>query len=983
MGSTQPHTEDTAHDFLDVFAAERQTIAQQRAVRSRLRSKPIVDQEITVWRQIAVTVAAEGPDRLSGLALSGGGIRSATFNLGVLQALDRFRVLGFDYLSTVSGGGYIGGWWSAWVARNPGSPFPPEEGIETWRGHAKRRAGHPVHVPTPDPIHHVRLFSNYLTPRKGVMSRDLWRAVTVVTRNLLITWTALLPVLASAVMLAQAAFIMAYYRAEPGRPLFGRDVPGFDEIARRFAVVIELPLAFLAWFVAIGFAWLMWQRGNTASVRDGRNIQWLIVLLAALCLAGVLWTAIPPSPRSIFPLLSVPVIGIAAWRIWFGGARPAAPEGTPQTAAHEALYSRRDRQINRLSRLQGVALVAALVTFGIELYAAFAHEIVKYAFFGDHGPIERWIVGAGKYLTILGALGSGAYTGMKGAPKGGAEAAPAKASRWGALVIRVAPVLVIVSLLLLTGWVSHSAFVTLVPTDGWLGVFRSLIQIGIVTMVVLALLEGCERPRAAIPAGALLLTAVSLATAGEWNALSWGWTGALAAALGAGGILAVAHYRHRNVAHSHDLSRAEWLLAGASVAGVVMAAFGADFTTSPPEARLLLSLVGCLWTAVMLIGWTADPNMLSLHTFYKMRLVRAYLGASNPRRTAHHAEDVTETKPGDDVLLQEIAADMSPGPYHLINGTLNLTTGSDLVIAQRAAAPFLFSRHYCGSPRTGFRSTSHYKSGTLTVGTAVAVSGAAASPIMGSQTPSTALSMLFTFLNVRLGYWTPTPNMTDWRATQARLWPFYVLREFFAHTADTGPYCYVTDGGHFDNTGVYSLVERGCSSIVLCDCGADPDCVFDDLSNLVRRCRIDFAADIRFPDLSPFTTETLAADRRHFVTGYIRYNRVHLLGLGWKDQQILDSIRRCPSEVLRDLGWEDIRTDGDGIGVIVVIKPTLANRLETDVRRYSQQHADFPQQTTGDQWFDEAQFESYRRLGEVSGHAAVAEIRKQFPEVVF
>ena len=55
---------------------------------------------------------------LAALCLSGGGIRSAAFALGVLQALARFRLLGqFDYLSTVSGGGYIGSWLSAWRCR--------------------------------------------------------------------------------------------------------------------------------------------------------------------------------------------------------------------------------------------------------------------------------------------------------------------------------------------------------------------------------------------------------------------------------------------------------------------------------------------------------------------------------------------------------------------------------------------------------------------------------------------------------------------------------------------------------------------------------------------------------------------------------------------------------------------------------------------------------------------------------------------------
>ena len=80
---------------------------------------------------------------LSGLALSGGGIRSATFNLGVLQALNREGLLDdFDYLSTVSGGGFVGGWWSAWLTRSASAArplFPDDEGVETWRHHVRHR----------------------------------------------------------------------------------------------------------------------------------------------------------------------------------------------------------------------------------------------------------------------------------------------------------------------------------------------------------------------------------------------------------------------------------------------------------------------------------------------------------------------------------------------------------------------------------------------------------------------------------------------------------------------------------------------------------------------------------------------------------------------------------------------------------------------------------------------------------------------------
>jgi len=75
-------------------------------------------EEIAVRRRTELETAAERPRLLTGLSLSGGGIRSATFNLGLLQALaGAAKLRGFDYFSTVSGGGYVGGWWSAWLAR--------------------------------------------------------------------------------------------------------------------------------------------------------------------------------------------------------------------------------------------------------------------------------------------------------------------------------------------------------------------------------------------------------------------------------------------------------------------------------------------------------------------------------------------------------------------------------------------------------------------------------------------------------------------------------------------------------------------------------------------------------------------------------------------------------------------------------------------------------------------------------------------------
>src|SRR5262249_40044999 len=70
-----------------------------------------------------------------GLAFSGGGIRSATFCLGALQAIAKdARFFAFDFCSTVSGGGFVGGWWSAWLSRaerqTDKRAFPPDERLE-------------------------------------------------------------------------------------------------------------------------------------------------------------------------------------------------------------------------------------------------------------------------------------------------------------------------------------------------------------------------------------------------------------------------------------------------------------------------------------------------------------------------------------------------------------------------------------------------------------------------------------------------------------------------------------------------------------------------------------------------------------------------------------------------------------------------------------------------------------------------------------
>jgi hypothetical protein len=402
---------------------------------------------------------------------------------------------------------------------------------------------------------------------------------------------------------------------------------------------------------------------------------------------------------------------------------------------------------------------------------------------------------------------------------------------------------------------------------------------------------------------------------------------------------------------THNL-RTTWLL---TLVYVLLAALYVEQFLEPTKPQVyfplaIIAIIGVALAAVVGLGWLTDPNYLSLHTFYRSRLVRAYLGASNEARLT---SEITESVDGDDMELAGLSDGSRPAPYHLVNTTLNLVAGRDLATAQRSAAAFTFAPRHCGSLRTGYRATDGYMGGKLTLGTALAVSGAAASPNMGSKTTSAALAMLMALLNVRLGFWAPNPAKGRWKVPRPRLWPFYVLREFLSQTNDLSSYCYLTDGGHFDNTGLYSLVQRGCRYIFLVDCGADPRPCFADLGDAIRRCRIDFRTEITLSVDDFIRTEDPRLSQAHFVVGQVLYDKEHLRQLGWGE-----------------VGDADART-----GVIVWIKPSLLKQDPAEVRQYSLENNVFPQQSTSDQWFDEAQFESYRRLGAECAKAAMSDPR--------
>jgi hypothetical protein len=139
-----------------------------------------------------------------GLALSGGGIRSATFNLGLLQGLAGLGLLHFfDFLSTVSGGGYIGGWLSAWIKRGGGTGAVQKE-LQTDR--SSRAAG----TDEAGAIRHLRRYSNYLAPRQGFLSADDWVLWASYLRNFLLNQLVLLPATVAVLLLVRLVMLLYY-----------------------------------------------------------------------------------------------------------------------------------------------------------------------------------------------------------------------------------------------------------------------------------------------------------------------------------------------------------------------------------------------------------------------------------------------------------------------------------------------------------------------------------------------------------------------------------------------------------------------------------------------------------------------------------------------------------------------------------------------------------------------------------------------------
>ena len=296
-------------------------------------------------------------------------------------------------------------------------------------------------------------------------------------------------------------------------------------------------------------------------------------------------------------------------------------------------------------------------------------------------------------------------------------------------------------------------------------------------------------------------------------------------------------------------------------------------------SRWILLALPCLLYVLLTGKNLSSLNASSLHNFYRARLTRSYVSVGNEKRgftpnaLAPASPDkveglsrVSDVVGDDDIPLSEYEPHRYGGPVHLINVCVNQTvddrTGE--FNRDRKGRNMSVSSIGCdlGSPAQTMSLTYRDK-GDPSLGQWIAISGAAAAPGMGSHT-SKGLASLLTLCGVRLGYWLDIveKNKTALLESSAirRFLPKYahLTDEIFAtFPGSDDPHWYVSDGGHFENTGVYALLKRETDFIVAADCGADPGYAFDDLNNLVRLARIDFNARITFLQINPAVKEGL------------------------------------------------------------------------------------------------------------------------------
>jgi hypothetical protein len=824
------------------------------------------------------------------LTLSGGGIRSATFCLGVLQGLSKAHaphtaaspghgnhadepldalLPQFDYLSTVSGGGYVGSFFGSLFVRGRLNPAPGLSDEETARqaycalryeppGRMHRDVFFDPDTPGQAPLAWLRENGRYMAPTgSGDMVYAMALAIRAWFGMHYVLGTVLLTVFALLSCLRAGLVNVAAYGSFSGAELL-RKYQDYEE-----SLLAAAMMQHTAWWSSVWWAdaalFLLWlapcaaaywlthpPRGRTVADKPGFTLASSLTVLVALGL-GTLAAYVIPSGHDWTPVrmavrACAGVAGLGALWYW-------------ATTGEASISSQRVT----LTRLLARGLVASCVVAALALVDTAAQSL--YLLFGY-----------GTWPALAGSTGVLVWLVRKLAPaeqKAGEKNGP-PSGKWR------------------------------IPTE--------------------LLLSG---------AGFLLLFLV--ATLWRMMVLWLQWRG--------------------GPPHLNDDAISSMQVV-AVTAGV----------------GLLLTLVCARFPGFL--------NLSTLQGLYSARLTRAYLGASNGERldrakASSGAPERSAAEPMKSDYLDYAEYYSNPcGPLHLINVCLNqnVDPAEQLVQRDRKGRPMVIRPSVLDAgerQRTLFAidgkpgpapDSKPAQDDVLGIGEWIGVSGAAFSTGLGRQT-TVGSSLLMALANVRLGRWWRSGNRLRERSqhrvtsrvralfkTQA-----YLFDEMFGQFYGTRRrYHYLSDGGHFENTGIYELLrsERKVKLIVACDCGCDPDYEFEDLANLIRLARIDFAAEIVVNDA------VASAPMLEEVFGTVaEFSHANLNGSVSKCALLLHVFFRATN-----------KTDTPDMK-IVLLKPRLIDSTAADLRQYQARRSGFPQEPTTDQFYDEAQWESYRKLG--------------------
>ncbi|MBV7255735.1 patatin-like phospholipase family protein [Pacificimonas sp. WHA3] len=828
------------------------------------------------------------PGPTLGLALSGGGIRSATLSLGILQALSRQkRLCDFDYMSTVSGGGYMGSFIGR-LFRHTGAELSAAGDDARAAAAARSKFAHNILATDvnalevdihgqarggarqgrfwKNPIWWLREHGRYMAPNGP---SDLGAALSYMSRN----WLALTMLF----MFSIAAVFIFLIAATHGLVAMLDKWPALHE------------------FVG---------PGDQPALRLSPGFLFIPVFaLLALAQAMAYWYTVP--------IRRFPSEGRTGFRAFAIFLLAGILMALLVIAASEYLA--------------GTAIAAAL---------AFDLWIVDKMKLGS--PLA-WFLALTASVLILGAVIAGAICWFRSGDDRSVGDLRRRITRGAATVNTVL-------MGLLTFAVIDTAALSLLTLGQGEGVRLSITGGTIAVLTPIATWMANRLLKGGPKEGGGMLAKLS----------KYGPVIALVFGLLMYTVLAVAGTA---MAHALYWPTIAWPASG----------------TQAPQLDAVLMTLGLFAFAFSLIGLATNfINMSSLHNLYAARLTRAYLGAANLQRLGPTSQDrpppkVTESHPLDDMEIADYQAQINAAPMHLINTTLNVTRDpAQLVARDRKGLPAVFGPSGLTIDGARARETgtdAHFgwdelaNAETLSVGQLCAISGAAASTGMGQMT-SVGTAMAMTFANVRLGYWWKVKDTirsahAGWDRFPFPGWTYdYLRREMTARFHRNTERVFLSDGGHFDNSGVYELLRRGVGTIVACDHGQDVGGSFGDLENLIRKARVDLGLSINAA--APGEVEALFGARTalQFMNATSDW-RQNARGGGRQKALLLNAYARDPENP----GGQILKH------AIIWLKPGRYRDMPHDIVAFGKAHPDFPQESTMDQFFGEAQWESYRAVG--------------------